>query len=149
MIGQRETARANAATSSRGTSGRDGASQPGPADAEPVRGIQGHSGRRARTGAIARHRQPLVGAADRIRHPHQDVSPAWPQPEARGTQGKAGSAMSAEDKAKNTAEKAKGKAKEGVGQATGNESMEAEGRADQAKGDLKQAGEKVKDAFKK
>jgi hypothetical protein len=43
MIGQRETARANAATSSRGTSGRDGASQPGrqrtPSPSGAFRGI--------------------------------------------------------------------------------------------------------------
>jgi hypothetical protein len=39
MIGQRDTARADAATNGRGTTGSDGASQPGAADAEPGRGI--------------------------------------------------------------------------------------------------------------
>jgi hypothetical protein len=39
MIGQRDTARADAAANGGGTSGRDGGSPPGPADAEPVRGV--------------------------------------------------------------------------------------------------------------
>jgi uncharacterized protein YjbJ (UPF0337 family) len=71
------------------------------------------------------------------------------QPTCPAVRREEGTAVSAEDKAKDKAQAVKGKVKKGADKALDDPYMEGEGKADQVKGNLKLAGEKVKDAFKK